>query len=371
MAHAAAPPLRILPLGDSITFGTGVPGGYREPLYQLLTQAGYAVEFVGSQDANGHTDLPSPRHEGHPNFRIRDLDRLVFRTLDSVPDPDVILLLAGTNDFGRSDEVDSASDRLEALVSKLATERPWTHIVVASLIPRAERSGGADRFDRLIRTIFNPRLPGLVDRQAALGRKVHFTDMRMALELADTSDRLHPNALGYRKMATNWFQAIQRIAGPNGDTHPPAVARVESLDTETLKVTFTKPVRNDSVVKINFLLADGAVEVLDVSLDATHQREVTIRTGTHSHFAAQTLRKDPWHPRPDSGGPADYGRHEGFLRPPAAGGPRSLPQCARGLRVSSTLQLRYSGWDQLLHRIYLRLGHARVFPGIGPCRVLS
>ena len=29
--------MRILPLGDSLTFGAYVPGGYRAPLYQLLT----------------------------------------------------------------------------------------------------------------------------------------------------------------------------------------------------------------------------------------------------------------------------------------------------------------------------------------------
>jgi len=55
-------------------------------------------------------------------------------------------------------------------------------------------------------------------------------------------------------------------------------------------VTFTKPVRSDSVVKSSFLLSDGAVEVLDMSLDTTSQREVTIRTGPQSPFSAQTLR---------------------------------------------------------------------------------
>jgi len=39
--HAAA--VRVLPIGDSITLGLSVPGGYRAPLYQLLTNAGYTV----------------------------------------------------------------------------------------------------------------------------------------------------------------------------------------------------------------------------------------------------------------------------------------------------------------------------------------
>src|SRR5437867_2970410 len=40
IVHAAAA-LRIEPLGDSITYGQGAAGGYRLPLYQLLTNAGY------------------------------------------------------------------------------------------------------------------------------------------------------------------------------------------------------------------------------------------------------------------------------------------------------------------------------------------
>jgi len=37
MAFAeSSKPLRIMPMGDSITQGVAVPGGYRQPLYDLL-----------------------------------------------------------------------------------------------------------------------------------------------------------------------------------------------------------------------------------------------------------------------------------------------------------------------------------------------
>ena len=41
-------PVRIMPLGDSITYGTNSTGtvGYRRPLYQQLVGAGYSVDFV-------------------------------------------------------------------------------------------------------------------------------------------------------------------------------------------------------------------------------------------------------------------------------------------------------------------------------------
>src|SRR4051794_27044430 len=46
----ALPPVRILPLGDSMTSGgccTGVDGGYRARLFNLLLADGFNVDFVG------------------------------------------------------------------------------------------------------------------------------------------------------------------------------------------------------------------------------------------------------------------------------------------------------------------------------------
>jgi hypothetical protein len=45
-----------MPLGDSITEGTQVPGGYRIGLWQRMAAGGYTVDFVGSQ-FNGPANL--------------------------------------------------------------------------------------------------------------------------------------------------------------------------------------------------------------------------------------------------------------------------------------------------------------------------
>src|SRR5690242_12081668 len=55
--------VRVMPLGDSITEGTQVPGGYRIGLWQRLSNAGYRVDFVGSQ-YNGPSSLGDHDHEG-------------------------------------------------------------------------------------------------------------------------------------------------------------------------------------------------------------------------------------------------------------------------------------------------------------------
>src|SRR5881296_3835059 len=115
IAAAAPPSIRILPLGDSITYGYAVSGGYRLPLYQLLTNGGYNVDFTGTQTDNGAPDLPDPEHEGHPGWTIRGINSIVPDVLAATDDPDVILLLIGVNDYNQNDDLANANTRLQGL----------------------------------------------------------------------------------------------------------------------------------------------------------------------------------------------------------------------------------------------------------------
>jgi lysophospholipase L1-like esterase len=201
--------LRILPVGDSITLGSGTPGGYRAPLYQLLTNAGYSVDFLGTQTANGAASLPDPDHAGYGGYRIDEIDSIILSTLDAVAEPDVILLLIGTNDYGEGYDTANATNRLEALIAKMATNRPNSRIIVANLLVRNEP------FNSQIQTNFNPFVPGICDRQRSMGRKVYFNDLRNAITAADLADSVHPNQLGYNKLATNWFAAVNALLCPS------------------------------------------------------------------------------------------------------------------------------------------------------------
>src|SRR5688572_3230414 len=64
---------RVMPLGDSITEGTQVPGGYRIGLWQRFGGGNYRVDLVGSQ-FNGPASLGDHDHEGHPGWRIDQID---------------------------------------------------------------------------------------------------------------------------------------------------------------------------------------------------------------------------------------------------------------------------------------------------------
>jgi len=279
----AAPPIRILPLGDSITYGSSSPGGYRLPLYYLLTRAGFHVDFVGTMKDNSAPTLLDPDHEGHSGWRIDQIDAVIESVFAQIADPDVILLLIGTNDYGQNNDTAHATNRLDALVTRMATHRPYAKIIVANLLERGEPH------NTRIQTTFNPFLPGLVDRQRALGREVYFDDLRSAVPLADMPDQLHPNQLGYQKMATNWFQMITRHFTPEGSTNPPAIARIHpSASLTNVAVVFSKPVADDAAAADHFTL-DGGVAVLGASLDAATQRIVTLHTTPQQPFTLHTL----------------------------------------------------------------------------------
>ena len=280
---SAAPPIRILPVGDSITYGSGAPGGYRLRLYELLTAAGYNVDFTGTQAGNGATGLPDSDHEGHGGWRIDQIDSIIEAVLDQTHDPDVILVLIGTNDYGQDYSTSTATNRLNDLVTKMATYRPHAKIIVSNLTKRGEPR------NTQIQTTFNPYVPIIVTNQAALGRQVYFTDLYSDVPLSDMPDNLHPDANGYAKMATNWFTRIAEHFSPEGSTNAPALVRATGIPGLTnVLVTFSKPVSNDAAAAANYTL-DGGIAVLGAALDPTTQRDVRLTTSEQTRGTLYTL----------------------------------------------------------------------------------
>ncbi|WBB80556.1 cellulose binding domain-containing protein [Micromonospora sp. WMMD882] len=201
--------VRVMPLGDSITDGFNVPGGYRIDLWQHLVAGGYKVDFVGSM-FNGPSSLGDHDHEGHSGWTIAQIDANVVNWLRAT-NPRTVLLHIGTNDmFG---DWSGAASRLSTLIDKITTTAPNADVFVATIVPRANA-------DNQVRT-YNSAIPGIVRSKADAGRRVHLVDMYRALTLADLADGIHPNAGGYRKMAAVWHEALRSVPGSIGGTPPP------------------------------------------------------------------------------------------------------------------------------------------------------
>ncbi|GAA2512999.1 lipase [Winogradskya humida] len=201
--------VRVMPLGDSITEGTQVPGGYRIGLWQRMAAAGYRVDLVGTQ-FNGPAALGDHDHEGHPGWRIDQIDANVTGWLAGAA-PRTVLLHIGTNDILQNYNVAGAPARLSTLIDHITTAAPSADVFVATIIPLA--SAGQEAAART----FNAAVPGIVQSKAAAGKRVHLVDMHAALTTGDLIDGVHPTSGGYDKMAATWYSALRSVSGSIGD----------------------------------------------------------------------------------------------------------------------------------------------------------
>src|SRR5690349_21415158 len=153
--------VRVMPLGDSITEGTQVPGGYRIGLWQRLSAAGYRVDFVGSQ-FNGPAALGDHDHEGHPGWRIDQIDANITGWVRTTG-PRTVLLHIGTNDVLQNFTLAGAPNRLSALIDHITAAAPAADVFVATIIPLA--SAGQEAAART----FNSAIPGIVQGKVNSG----------------------------------------------------------------------------------------------------------------------------------------------------------------------------------------------------------
>ncbi|MGW2722711.1 ricin-type beta-trefoil lectin domain protein [Streptomyces sp. NPDC001492] len=217
---ASNTPLRVMPLGDSITWGVGssTGNGYRGPLWNQLTADGHPLDFVGTV-RNG--SMSDPDNEGHSGYRIDQIAALADASLTRYR-PNVVTLHIGTNDLQGASEVNTAIGRLRSLVDQITADVPDATVLVASLV--VSTSSSEEQF----RGAYNQATRQIVSDAQAAGKHVAFVDMS-SLTTADLADPLHPNDSGYQKMADAFHRGIQSADGAGWLRNPaPAPARVQS-----------------------------------------------------------------------------------------------------------------------------------------------
>ena len=223
------------PLGDSITYGQGSAGGYRETLYTNLTARGYSINLVGTLTSNPTTLLSvtgQTHHDGHSGYSITNATDIsgtprsgiyegVVSWHGSINPPNVILLLIGINDLNIDYKIDTAPERLDLLVTRLFGYFPNTRLLIASL-PDAEQNNpyrhGATNDLAVAVSNYNAGIVSVVANHRAMGQKVAFVDIHAGLTLADLGEGLHPSAAGYVKMGNIWADAV--VADPPKFTSP-------------------------------------------------------------------------------------------------------------------------------------------------------
>ena len=198
---AAAAPLKIMALGDSITYGVGsqTSSSYRVGLRKKLVNAGKPVDFVGSLTSGSGTDT---ENEGHSGWTIAQLSAKAAGWLNTY-EPDVVLLHIGTNDLKAGTGAAGAPDRLEALIDVVHAARPTAEVYVQQLVGSTDAT-----IDQRI-TTFNAALPAVISGKGAW---LHLVD-QSGVDATMLKDTLHPNDAGYALMADNLYAALAATYG--------------------------------------------------------------------------------------------------------------------------------------------------------------
>jgi autotransporter-associated beta strand protein len=255
-----APPLfpagmKLLPLGDSITFGfNGANAGYRGPLHDLLVPAAPDFRYVGTSVLRPGSLPPEQRsHEGHSSYNLQDVSNnldgfdntrfLQYGGAERNPNggywltggngtgrepitPDVITMMLGTNDLDIPQNVEI---RLRELITKIIKLCPDARLIVAKITPIPIHSG-VDAYNQIVEQV--------VEDFIADGNRVHLVDLNTGFPSDGLDlDQVHPNNKGFQWMALQWHDAIIRACsasvGVNESipaTSPVSISRNATLE---------------------------------------------------------------------------------------------------------------------------------------------
>ncbi|WP_204052336.1 SGNH/GDSL hydrolase family protein, partial [Microbispora siamensis] len=190
--------LRIMALGDSITYGAGSSngGGYRPTLSTMLREDGATVTFVGSQ----HSGPAPDAHEGHSGWTISQIAGITDSAMATYR-PNVVLLHIGTNDMNNNDNPDGAPARLGSLIDQIFRADPKVTLLVSTIVP----SNWGPTQERILR--FNKAIRSEIGARWVAGKHVYMVNMN-PVTLTDLADLLHPNDSGYLKMAALFYRGL-------------------------------------------------------------------------------------------------------------------------------------------------------------------
>lgn len=225
--------VRIMPLGDSITAADNP--GWRWGFQDKLIAGGYQFDLVGGRHLGTKSGY-DPDHEGHSGWETVNYPfsqefgwgidnggsgNSGYRIDTDGLQPDLVLLMLGTNDVGRGGlNAAQGAARLFQIIDDIFAKVPGGRVIVAR-IPRLSQLYGAELAraggtkDAWIQD-YNTRISTTVATRASAGQKLSVVDIYGAIAWTDLSDGVHPNAAGYAKMAQVWYDGIVAVTSGGG-----------------------------------------------------------------------------------------------------------------------------------------------------------
>ena len=219
---------QIMPLGDSITFGSNSTdgSGYRGPLFSLANAAGKAITFLGTALSGPTTigGIAFPRgNEGYagdiiqgpsPHAGLYELIDVAGPTndiFDFSPLTSVVLLMIGVNDISLNNDLPNFGVRYGALLDRIHGRQPLAKIVCSTMLPTWAAAGGLNlgiiAANDLIPPLVTARSSycSLVDPWPTFSANPHYGTLWLG------ADGVHPTDAGYAILAGVWWTMVQTL----------------------------------------------------------------------------------------------------------------------------------------------------------------
>lgn len=207
---------KIMPLGDSITFGlqSSTGGGYRVELFRKAIADSHLITFVGRQSTGPNTldGQPFPKNnEGYSGATIATGGNQLANRVDAAfaaNPPQIVLLHIGTNNLYQG-LPQGVTGQLGNLIDQVINDAPNALIVVAQITPLGSATNGVQAY--------NAAIPAIVQQRIDAGKHLLLVNMSAAFAAANNNvsallaDGVHPNDQGYAIMAQTWYDAIEGI----------------------------------------------------------------------------------------------------------------------------------------------------------------
>nr|BFE63273.1 hypothetical protein GCM10020063_077990 [Dactylosporangium thailandense] len=224
-AQTAAAPVRIMPLGDSITAG---PGCWRAKLWHRLQTSGYTnIDFVGGVSDGGGCNPGYAYdfdHEGHGGYSATGIaDNNQLPPWLAAAAPDIVLMHLGTNDmWGGYIPLATKLAAFTKLVGQMRANNPAIKIIVAQIIPMSAAACATCPADVIA---LNNALPSWAAGLTTAQSPIVLADLWTGFDaVADTGDGVHPNDTGFQKMSDAWYPVLARVLGGTTPQSPSASA---------------------------------------------------------------------------------------------------------------------------------------------------
>ncbi|MEN6517811.1 MAG: SGNH/GDSL hydrolase family protein [Methanospirillum sp.] len=239
LAGTAGAVTRIVPLGDSLTRSMpdtddgGVHPSYRYWLWEKLNDNDYDVDFVGSSSTPSFSGYSFDRdNEGHGGYRIGDIVNGIsgegrLSSWLSGYDPDVAIVLIGTNDVLWDTPMDKRFSNLGRLVDTLRDRNPEIAIFIGKLPP----TGDAERNEIQGLIEFNSRLPGWASGESTSRSPIRVVDLYSGYDGRDDNQEpryIHPDESGEKKIANKFYSALASYLDKGDVTETPTPTPTET-----------------------------------------------------------------------------------------------------------------------------------------------